>query len=75
MRIGGHRSHHAQRGQHADREYGRLRAPLEGNGLPIGQNTMWIAAHALSLDLTLVTDNTREFARIPGLRVENWLQS
>ena len=54
--------------------YGRVRADLERRGKPIGQNDMWIAAHAIALDLTLVTDNVDEFARVDGLRVENWLR-
>ena len=57
----------------ADLEYGRLRAFLTGAGTPIGPVDFFIAAHALSLDLVLVTANIREFARVPGLRVENWL--
>ena len=57
----------------ADLHYGRIRAALERAGTPIGPNDLFIAAHALALDLTLVTDNIREFARVPGLRVENWL--
>jgi tRNA(fMet)-specific endonuclease VapC len=52
--------------------YGRLRADLERRGTPIGPLDMLIAAHALSLDTTLVTNNVREFKRVPGLRVENW---
>jgi tRNA(fMet)-specific endonuclease VapC len=54
--------------------YGRLRQQLQSQGIPIGPNDLWIAAHALSEDLTVVTGNTREFARVPGLRVENWLR-
>lgn len=53
--------------------YGRVRAALEAAGQPIGPNDLLIAAHALSLGATLVTDNVREFSRVPGLRVENWL--
>ena len=53
--------------------YGRLRATLEQKGLPIGSMDLLIAAHALSLGVRLVTNNTREFRRIPGLRVENWV--
>ncbi len=53
--------------------YGRIRAVLEAAGTPIGPNDLLIAAHALSLGATLVTDNLREFARVPGLAVENWL--
>ncbi len=52
--------------------YGRIRSELERAGSPIGAYDLLIAAHALSLDLTLVTNNLREFARISGLRVENW---
>jgi len=52
--------------------YGRLRAELERRGTPIGPLDTLIAAHALSLDLILVTNNEREFKRVPGLRVENW---
>lgn len=56
----------------ADWHYARLRADLERAGKPIGYHDLLIAAHARSLDLTLVTDNFREFSRVPGLRVENW---
>jgi tRNA(fMet)-specific endonuclease VapC len=56
-----------------DQIYGRLRAELHRTGRPIGPNDTWIAAHALTLDLTLVTANVREFSRVPDLRVENWL--
>lgn len=52
--------------------YGRVRAELERKGTPIGPNDTLIGAHALSLSLVLATDNTREFKRIRGLRVENW---
>ncbi|WP_176593425.1 type II toxin-antitoxin system VapC family toxin [Sphingobium sp. EM0848] len=61
-------------GEDADCHYGALRAALERQGTPIGGNDMFIAAHALALDATLVTDNVREFARVPGLRIENWLR-
>jgi tRNA(fMet)-specific endonuclease VapC len=57
----------------ADTDYGGLRAELEAAGQTIGANDLLIAAHALALGLTLVTDNTREFSRIGGLEVENWL--
>lgn len=57
----------------ADEHYGRLRAALERKGQPIGANDMLIAAHALALDRVLVTDNEREFRRVPGLAVENWI--
>ncbi len=56
-----------------DRHYGNIRAELSRMGLPIGQNDLFIAAHARALDLVLVTANVREFARVPGLLVENWL--
>lgn len=61
-------------GQPADVAYRDIRARLEAAGAPIGNNDMLIAAHALSLDCTLVTDNVREFSRIGGLAVENWLR-
>ena len=57
----------------ADEKYADLRTALEKAGTPIGANDYLIAAHALSLELTLVTDNVGEFSRVPGLRVENWL--
>ena len=57
----------------ADREYGKLRHYLARKGTPIGPNDMLIAAQALSAGLTVVTANTREFTRVPGLIVENWL--
>ena len=57
----------------ADRIYGELRAKLERKGRPIGPNDLLIAAHALALGCTLVTDNEREFSRVRSLRVENWL--
>jgi len=53
-------------------EYGLLRASLEARGEMIGGNDLWIAAHAKALDLVLVTNNEREFKRIPGLKVQNW---
>lgn len=56
----------------ADTEYGKLRALLAAKGKPIGPNDLLIAAHALSLGLTLVTDNVREFKRAKGLSVVNW---
>ncbi len=57
----------------AARAYGRVRAGLERQGTPIGALDMLIAAHALAAACTLVTNNEREFRRIPGLRVENWV--
>jgi len=59
----------------ADTEYGGIRAELEAAGQIIGSNDLLIAAHAYALGLTLVTDNMREFTRIRGLRVENWLET
>ena len=58
----------------ADRRYGELRQHLTRRGIPIGPNDLLIAAHALAADVTLVTANTREFERVPSLRVENWLR-
>jgi len=52
--------------------YGKIRALLEKRGRPIGSMDLLIAAHALSLNVRLVTNNVREFKRVPGLRVENW---
>lgn len=53
--------------------YGTIRSALEKAGNIIGGNDLWIAAHAIELDLILVTNNTRELSRIPGLNLENWL--
>ena len=58
----------------ADAAYGRLRAGLEAAGQPIGGNDLLIAAQALALGHTIVTDNDREFARIAELPRENWLR-
>ena len=59
-------------GDDAAIEYGRIRADLRRKGAPIGANDLLIAAHAKSLGLTLVTNNTREFNRVEGLVVEDW---
>lgn len=59
----------------SDRRYAKIRSHLDRLGKPIGPNDLLIAAHALALDLTLVTDNVEEFARVPGLSTENWLTS
>ena len=59
----------------ADVTYGALRARLERAGQPIGGNDLLIAAQALALGQTIVTDNEREFARIDGLAFENWLRA
>lgn len=53
--------------------YGPVRATLERQGTPIGALDCLIAAHALSLGVTLMTNNSREFSRVPDLRVENWV--
>lgn len=52
--------------------YSRIRIDLERSGQIIGNNDLWIAAHCLQLGLTLVTNNEREFRRIPNLPIENW---
>ena len=57
----------------SSRIYGQIRNELERCGQPIGSNDLWIAAQAKALGATVVTDNIREFERVPGLRVENWL--
>jgi tRNA(fMet)-specific endonuclease VapC len=57
----------------ADVTYSEVRTQLEQTGNPIGANDMLIAAQALSLGLTLVTANQREFSRVQGLTIENWL--
>ncbi|MEO6195095.1 MAG: type II toxin-antitoxin system VapC family toxin [Thermoanaerobaculia bacterium] len=59
----------------SDRRYAEIRLYLDQRGRPIGPNDLLIAAHALALDLTLVTANLEEFTRVPGLRIENWLDS
>ena len=56
-----------------DQRYAEVRHHLATQGTPIGSNDLLIAAHALAADLTLVTANTREFERVPSLRVDNWL--
>jgi tRNA(fMet)-specific endonuclease VapC len=54
--------------------YGKVRATLEKAGTPIGSLDTLIAAHALALMTVLVTNNTREFSRVPNLRIEDWLK-
>ncbi len=54
--------------------YGAIRAHLERAGTPIGNNDLWIAAHALSLGVTLISNNTREFERVPKLKLANWIE-
>jgi tRNA(fMet)-specific endonuclease VapC len=58
--------------EEAGAEYGRIRSDLERRGLAIGNNDLWIAAHAKAEKLILVTNNEKEFRRIAGLRIENW---
>lgn len=55
------------------RHYGHIRAALEKTGQTIGNNDLWIAAHARAHGYVLVTNNAREFDRVPGLVVENWV--
>jgi tRNA(fMet)-specific endonuclease VapC len=57
----------------SDRHYAEIRTYLSRKGRPIGSNDLLIAAHTLALDLILVTGNVDEFARVPGLSIENWL--
>ena len=52
--------------------YGKIRAELEAKGEMIGNNDLWIAAHAVAAGLTLVTNNEKEFRRVRGLKVQNW---
>ncbi len=52
--------------------YGTIRASLESRGEMIGNNDLWIAAHALAAGLTLVTNNEKEFRRVRGLKIQNW---
>ena len=54
------------------KSYGVIRASLEAKGTPIGNNDLWIAAHAAAAGLTVVTNNEREFQRVPGLKIQNW---
>lgn len=61
-------------GEAAASTYGAVRADLERAGTPIGSMDLLIGAHALALGRTLVTNNSREFRRIDGLRVENWVR-
>jgi tRNA(fMet)-specific endonuclease VapC len=55
------------------RIYGQIRGTLEKQGSKIGANDFWIAAQTLTEEAVLVTDNIREFSRVPGLRIENWI--
>jgi tRNA(fMet)-specific endonuclease VapC len=62
-------------GAKAAQHYGAIRAGLEKTGQPLGVNDLHIAAHARSEGLVVVTNNVGEFARVPALQVENWVQS
>ena len=55
------------------RHYGEIAKHLQRAGTPIGNNDLWIAAHARALDVTLVSNNIREFQRVPQLKLEQWL--
>jgi tRNA(fMet)-specific endonuclease VapC len=57
----------------AAQAYGNIRAALEVKGETIGNDDIWIAAHAMAASLTLVTNNEREFSRIAGLSIQNWV--
>jgi tRNA(fMet)-specific endonuclease VapC len=59
--------------ENASREYGKVRSQLEKKGQIIGPLDMLIAAHAISRELTIITNNTKEFRRIRSLKVENWV--
>lgn len=59
----------------AGQEYGAIRAALEASGTPIGNNDLWIAAHARAAGLTLITNNESELKRIQDLKIENWAAS
>ncbi len=58
--------------ENAAETYGAIRAELELKGEMIGNNALWIAAHALASGFTLVTNHEKEFRRVPGLRIQNW---
>jgi tRNA(fMet)-specific endonuclease VapC len=59
----------------ADQQYASLRHHLTRQTTPIGPNDLLIAVHALAKDLTVITANVGELSRVPGLKVENWLQA
>ncbi|MDD5056337.1 MAG: type II toxin-antitoxin system VapC family toxin [Sideroxydans sp.] len=59
--------------ENATMHYGKIRQQLQAIGKPIGNNDLWIAAHALAGKLILVTNNEDEFRRVAGLKVENWV--
>jgi len=58
----------------AGEHYGQIRAVLRKGGALIGNNDLWLAAHARAEGWILVTNNTREFSRVPGLQLENWAE-
>lgn len=59
---------------YAGKHYGEIRAALEKKGKVIGNNDLWIASHAMALNVILVTNNIKEFKRIAGLELENWVK-
>ena len=59
--------------ENAGNTYGAIRAALESKGELIGNNDLWIAAHAKAASLIVVTNNEQEFQRVPGLKVQNWV--
>jgi len=59
--------------ENAGKHYGSIRAQLKKDGTPIGNNDLLIAAHSRSINAVLVTNNVREFNRVPNLVVENWI--
>jgi len=59
--------------ENAGNAYGAIRAALESKGEPIGNNDLWIAAHAKAASLIVVTNSAQEFQRVPGLKVQNWV--
>jgi tRNA(fMet)-specific endonuclease VapC len=60
--------------ENAGQAYGMMRADLAARGQMIGNNDLWIASHALAAELTLVTNNEKEFRRVRGLKVQNWAE-
>jgi tRNA(fMet)-specific endonuclease VapC len=58
--------------ENGGKTYGAIRASLASKGKPIGNNDLWIAAHAKTAALIIVTNNEREYKRVPGLKVQNW---
>jgi tRNA(fMet)-specific endonuclease VapC len=60
--------------ENAGQAYGTMRADLAARGQMIGNNDLWIASHALAAELTLVTNNEKEFRRVRGLKVQNWAE-